>query len=115
MSQQQAAQAMGVDAREIRRWEKGEVPGGVTLIRLMSTYGVLIEPPPPKALPAAVNAELRAAREELDHRLAALEAKVEAQGASTTKALRALTRAIAALPTPQELPAQPATQKKRGA
>jgi transcriptional regulator with XRE-family HTH domain len=110
MSQQQAAQAMSVDSREIRRWEKGEVPGGVTLIRLMSTYGVQMEPRPP--LPDAVNVEIATTREELERRLATLEATVEAQGKAATRALRALAKEVRALAPPQDQAAPSATRKQ---
>lgn len=62
LSQLQAAEAIGVSAREIRRWEKANAPGGVTLLRLLSAYGVRFEQAPPSEIPGAVNAELRALR-----------------------------------------------------
>lgn len=66
LNQKQAGEALSTTDREIRRWENESAPGGVNLLRLLSAYGVTITPPPPEGIPRAVNAEIRALREELE-------------------------------------------------
>lgn len=59
LSQEDAGAAMGTDRRSIRRWEKGDAPNGLTLLRLFSAYGVEVKPQPPDGVtPRAMNAEL---------------------------------------------------------
>lgn len=73
LSQAAAGEAIGVDASEIRRWENKNAPGGVNLLRLLSAYGVKITPPPPEDVPGAVNAELRALRNQVTHQIRAFD------------------------------------------
>lgn len=114
LSQPQAGQAIGVSGREIRRWENGETPGGIILLRLLNTYDVRIDPAPPAEIPGAVNAELRALAEAVARadRLEEISAKVEAQGVAMTKALRALATDVRKLALQQAPQAQPATKKR---
>lgn len=72
LSQADAAEAVGAEPRDIRRWENEEsrgrpvVPSGLALLRMLSAYGVTITPAPPAALPSAVNAELRRLANQLE-------------------------------------------------
>jgi transcriptional regulator with XRE-family HTH domain len=110
LSQVQAAEAIGASAREIRRWETKNSPGGVNLLRLLSAYGVRFDQVPP--LPAAVNAELQALRLALEPlgNLVGVEEIVEAQGRQMTTALRGLAREVRGLSPEQDGKAQPARQ-----
>lgn len=114
MSKRQAAQAMGVDSRELRRWESGEVPGGLTLIQLLNTYGVLVTPAPPDQLPRSVNAELQKLRGDVHDRLVALEATVDARGRDATTALKALAAGIRRIERRLDAGDPPASQTGRG-
>ena len=68
LSQEQAGEAVGVDEREIRRWENENAPGGVRLLKLLSAYGVTFTPSPPEEVPVSFTAEIKRLRKELsDH------------------------------------------------
>ena len=70
LSQTELAATVGTDRRNIRRWEvEGHDPGGSMLMQILSALGVELMPPPPAAMPRAVNAELR----EVDRRLREVE------------------------------------------
>jgi transcriptional regulator with XRE-family HTH domain len=59
LSQAKAAEAVATEERNIRRWEKGgAAPGGLMLLRLLSAYGVRLDPLPPSGVPRAINDEL---------------------------------------------------------
>lgn len=90
--------------RKLYKWHEGsQHPNGPATIALIRAAGLLREDEAAAALPTRPNPA---------DRLAALEAKIEAQGASTTKALRALTRAIERLPGQLAPGAQSATTKR---
>ena len=80
LSKIQAAEAMGVSPREIRRWENENAPGALNLLRLLNTYGVVFSEPPPDGIPGGYNAELAAVR----HRLERIERQVAAAGPQST-------------------------------
>lgn len=65
LSQAGAAEHSGLSERGIRRWESGEIPRGLTLLRLFRLYGVKIEPPPPGYRPADVASVIEAVVAEL--------------------------------------------------
>ena len=65
LSQKAAGAALGVDDRAIRRWEAKTIPSGDVLLRLLSAYGVRLDPPPPANVPRAVNAELAELRQKV--------------------------------------------------
>jgi transcriptional regulator with XRE-family HTH domain len=60
LSQEELAQALGTDRRNIHRWEvEGHDPAGTVLLRLLTAVGVTVTPAVPGDAPKAVNAELR--------------------------------------------------------
>jgi transcriptional regulator with XRE-family HTH domain len=60
LTQEQLAQSVGTDRRNIRRWEvEGHDPAGSVLVRILDAVGVELVPAPPEGGPRAVNAELR--------------------------------------------------------
>lgn len=101
MSQVDAAAATGTEVRSIRRWENaGDAPSGPVLLRLLSAYGVAIEPAPPAALPRAVNAEVQRLRDDVVHGLADLRTIIreELERAAGSPAIRAALRDALAEP-----------------
>ena len=61
LTQEQLAQSVGTDRRNIRRWEvEGHDPAGSVLLRILDAVGVQLVPAPPNGRPRALNAELRA-------------------------------------------------------
>lgn len=61
LTQEQLAQSVGTDRRNIRRWEvEGHDPAGSVLLRILDAVGVRLVPAPPNGRPRALNAELRA-------------------------------------------------------
>lgn len=61
---------MGLDERTGRgqtiRWlKKGTEPGALALLKMLSAFGVTIEPAPPEDVPRALNAELAEMRREI--------------------------------------------------
>lgn len=66
LTQDELAQAVGTDRRNIRRWEvEGHDPAGSVLLRILDAVGVQLVPAPPDALPRALNAELQEVRVDL--------------------------------------------------
>jgi transcriptional regulator with XRE-family HTH domain len=60
LSQEELAEAVGTDRRNIRRWEvEGHDPGGTALLRILSAVGVVLQPPLPDGVPKALSAEIR--------------------------------------------------------
>jgi transcriptional regulator with XRE-family HTH domain len=60
LTQEQLAQSVGTDRRNIRRWEvEGHDPAGSVLLRILDAVGVQLVPAPPNRGPRALNAELR--------------------------------------------------------
>jgi transcriptional regulator with XRE-family HTH domain len=60
LTQEQLAQAVGTDRRNIRRWEvEGHDPAGSVLLKILDAVGVRLLPSPPGAAPRALNAEVR--------------------------------------------------------
>jgi transcriptional regulator with XRE-family HTH domain len=94
LTQAEAGNAVGVEARSIRRWENsGDVPGGITLIRLLEAYGVKI-PGAPHTAPRAINAELAEIRTELQ------QLRQDAQGGQLLGVIEQLITLIAEQQTP---------------
>ena len=101
LTQEQLAQSVGTDRRNIRRWEvEGHDPAGSVLLRILDAVGVQLVPAPPRDAPRALNAEVHelqaqlreaedaAARrhDEVVSRLDGLGSGVRAERAATTRA-----------------------------
>ena len=104
LTQDQLAQAVGTDRRNIRRWEvEGHDPAGSVLLRILDALGVQLTPLPPSEVPRALNAELRELTrwlQEAEDRAARRHDELVAglaAGASAARARRAATTA----PTPE--------------
>lgn len=88
------AQAVGEEQRNVTRWmpDKGRVviPGGASLLRLLSALGVRLEPPAPDTA-KAVNAkieELRVIVDRIDQMLQVLRSEEVEGGAGSSGQLR---------------------------
>jgi len=85
------ARAAEVSEFSLSEWRSGRgTPQAASFLKILRAAGALAEP---------TGAERPDAPEGLAARLEAIEATVETSGKETTKALRALTRAIERLPT----------------
>ena len=59
LTQDELANAVGTDRRNIRRWEvEGHDPAGTVLLKILDAVGVQLLPAPAGRLPRAVNAEV---------------------------------------------------------
>jgi transcriptional regulator with XRE-family HTH domain len=119
-TQAELAAEIGVGARSILRWEKGDnLEYVMTTMRLLSALGVSLDPE--GALPASVSAELAALRQDLDALRqsvaealdfravrAALDALAEARGAAGRAHESA--QALAGPPTQERIATAPTPQ-----
>jgi transcriptional regulator with XRE-family HTH domain len=103
LTQEQLAQSVGTDRRNIRRWEvEGHDPAGSVLLRILDAVGVRLVPAPPRGAPRALNAELRdlqAVLREAEDRAERRHEELLAQLAERSSAARA--RRVASTPTPE--------------
>jgi transcriptional regulator with XRE-family HTH domain len=101
LTQEQLAQSVGTDRRNIRRWEvEGHDPAGSVLLRILDAVGVRLVPAPPAGTPRALNAELRelqALLREAEDRAERRHDELLAQLAERGSAARA--RRVASTPT----------------
>jgi transcriptional regulator with XRE-family HTH domain len=54
LSQEQAATQLGTGVRNVKRWEKDTDPGALMFLRMISLYGISLEPSPDGYRPADV-------------------------------------------------------------
>lgn len=101
LTQEQLAQSVGTDRRNIRRWEvEGHDPAGSVLLRILDAVGVRLVPSPPTGAPRALNAELRelqAVLREAEDQAERRHDELLAQLAEQRRAARA--RRVASTPT----------------